>query len=77
MGPGPFSKNSILGACMRLLLGACIRLFGACLWSGWVQSMRKLGAKYAETLGCKYAVVGCKSMERLGACLTVGSFALQ
>ena len=36
--------------------------------NGWVQSMRLLGAKYAdvgcmyaETLGCMYAVVGCKS----------------
>ena len=27
----------------------------------WVQSMRLLGAKYAETFGCMYAVVGCKS----------------
>ena len=33
----------------------------------WVQSVRLLVAKYA--------IVGCKSMERLGACLTVGSFA--
>ncbi len=69
------------------VLGACMRILGACLWIGWVhvcgcwvQSMRLLGAKYAvvgcmymETLGCMYAVVGCKSMERLGACLTVGS----
>ena len=45
-----------------------------------MQSLRKLGAKYAvvgcksmETFGCMYAVVGCKSMERLGAWLTVGS----
>ena len=58
---------------MRRLLGACMRLWGACLWSGWVQSMRMLGAKYAD--------FGCKSRERLGACLTVfarltvGSFA--
>ena len=58
---------------MRLLLGACMRLLGACLWSGWVQSLRLLAAKYAETLECMYAVVGCKSMERLGGCLTVGS----
>ena len=71
-----------LGACMRLLsasiwklLGACMRILGACIWSGWVhvcgcwvQSMRLLGAKYAdvgcmyaETFGCMYAVVGCKS----------------
>ena len=70
-----------LNACIRKLLGACMRILGACLWSGWVQSMRLLGAKYAETLGYMYAVVGCKSMERLSACLTVfacltvGSFA--
>ena len=39
------------------------------------------GCMYAERLGATYAVVGCmymetfgcKSMERLGACLTVGS----
>ena len=49
---------------------------GGCkVYGCWVQSMRLLGAKYAETLGCKYSVVGCKSMERLDACLTVGSFA--
>ena len=40
-------------------------LLGACLWLGWVQSMRKLGAKYMDTfgcidsVGCMYAVVGC------------------
>ena len=41
--------------------------------------MRLLGAEYAdvgcisaETLGCMYAVVGWKSMERLVASLTVG-----
>ena len=64
-------------------------LLGACLWLGWVQSMRKLGAKYMDTFGCMsipfvcmYAAVGCMSMARLGACmrllgacLTVGSFA--
>ena len=35
--------------------------------------MRKLlcACMYAETLGCMYADFGCKSMERLGACLTV------
>ena len=41
--------------------------------------MRKgLGAKYAdvgciylETFGCIVGVFGCKSMEQLGACLTV------
>ena len=52
-----------LNACMRKLLGAC---------------MRNLGAKYAEAVGCMYAVVGCKvcgnswvqSMRLLGASLT-------
>ena len=56
---------------MRLLAASiwklvCVHVCG--FWvhvcgNGWVQSMRLLGAKYA--------VVGCKSMERLGACLTV------
>ncbi len=27
------------------------------------------GVKYMGTFGCMYAVVGCKSMERLGACM--------
>ena len=62
------------------LLGANLCLLGACLWLGWVQSMRKLGAKYAEvgcksmdTFGCMSMPFGCMSMARLGACLTVGS----
>ena len=64
-------------------------LLRACLWLGWVQSMRKLGAKYMDTFGCMsmpfggmYAAFGCMYMARLGACLrllgaclTVGSFA--
>ena len=57
-------------------------LLGACLWLGWVQSMRKLGAKYMDTFGCMSMPFGCMSMARLGACmrllgacLTVGSFA--
>ena len=29
-----------------------------------------------KTVGCTYADVGCKSMERLGVCLTVGSYTL-
>ena len=41
--------------------------------NAWVQSMRLLGACMRKRLGAKYADVGCKSMERLGACLTVGS----
>ena len=56
--------------------GCWVHVYG----NGWVHvcgclgtCMRKLGAKYAETFGCMYAVVGCKSMEQLGACLTVGS----
>ena len=48
-------------------------LLGACLWLGWVQSMRKLGAKYMDTFGCMSMPFGCMSMDRLGACLTVGS----
>ena len=78
---GLFKKLKV-GACMRLLLGACMRLLGACLWLGWVQSMRKLGAKYMDTFGCMSIPFGCMSMARLGACmrllgacLTVGSFA--
>ena len=41
-----------------------------------MQSMRKLGAKYAEvgcksmdTFGCMSAAVGCMSLARLGACM--------
>ena len=82
-----YTRN--LGANLWLLLGACLCLLGACLWLGWVQSMRKLGAKYMDTFGCMsilfgcmYAAFGCMSMaplgacmRLLGACLTVGSFA--
>ena len=57
-------------------------LLGACPWLGWVQSMRKLGAKYMDTFGCMSMPFGGMSMDRLsacmrllGACLTVGSFA--
>ena len=68
-------KTRILGACMRLLLGAKSMPFGC-------MSMDRLGAKYAvvgcksmETFGCMHAVVGCKvcgdvevqSMRLLGA----------
>ena len=50
-----------LNACMRKLLGACMRILGASIWSGWVhvcgcwvhvcgdvwvQSMRLLGASF-------------------------------
>ena len=41
----------LLGACMRLLLGAKYAPFG-CM--------------YAATFGCMYAVVGCKSAETFG-----------
>ena len=34
-----------------------------------------VGCMYAETLGVHVCGFGCKSMEQLGACLTVGSFA--
>ena len=50
-----------LNACLRELLGASMRIFG----------MKHLGACMWKQLGAKYADVGCKSMERLGACLTV------
>ena len=56
-----------LNACVRKswvhVCGIWVHVCG----NGWVQSMRLLGAKYAENIGCMYAVVGCKSMERLGA----------
>ena len=65
---------------MRLLGAKSAATFGC-------MSMERLGAKYAlvgciymETFGCMYADLrcmyanfACKSMERLGACLTVGS----
>ena len=50
--------RKLMGACMRKLLGASMWILGACM---------------GKQLGAKYADVGCKSMERLGACLTVGS----
>ena len=53
-----------LNACMRKLLGACMRIFGC-------MSITHLGACMQKRLGVKYADVGCKSTERLGACLTV------
>ena len=34
-------------------------LLGASLWLGWVQSMRKLGAKYMDTFGCMSMPFGC------------------
>ena len=46
-------------------------LLGASLWLGWVQSMRKLGAKYMDTFGCMSMPFGCMSMDRLGACMRV------
>ena len=74
-----YTRN--LGANLWLLLGAKSMLLGACLWLGWVQRMRKLGAKYMDTFGCMSIPFGCMSMARLGACmlllgacLTVGSF---
>ena len=67
--------------CMQLLLGPCMRLFLGAKYAPF-------GCMYAETVGCIYAVVGCKvygdvwvqsicllgaSLIRLIACLTVGS----
>ena len=43
--------------------------FYLCLWLGWVQSMRKLGAKYMDTFGCMSMPFGCMSVDRLGACV--------
>ena len=43
--------------------------FYLCLWLGWVQSMRKLGAKYLDTFGCMSMPFGCMSMDRLSACM--------
>ena len=40
-----------LHTCMRKLLGACMRILGACLWSVWLQSMRLLGASIWKLLG--------------------------
>ena len=39
-------RMRLLGACVRLRLGACVRLLGASL-------RRRLGAKYA-VVGCKF-----------------------
>ena len=44
-------RMRLLGACMRLRLGAKYAPFG-CM--------------YAATFGCMYAVVGCKSAETFG-----------
>ena len=44
-------------------------LLGACPWLGWVQSIRKLGAKYMDTFGCMSMPFGCMSMDWLGACM--------
>ena len=49
--------------------GQSLCLLGACLWLGWVQSTRKLGAKYMDTFGCMSMPFGCMSMDRLGACM--------
>ena len=38
-----------------------IRMSGACMVNRLGACMRLLGAKYAETFGCMYAVVGCIS----------------
>ena len=48
-----------LNACMRKRLGACMRILGACMRSGWVQSMRMLGACIWRRLGA--------CMRKLGA----------
>ena len=61
-----------LNACMRKI-GCTFAEFGcmyaerlgASMRSGWVQSMRLLGASM-RLLGAKYADVGCMSMETFG-----------
>ena len=87
MDPEPFYKlsrfrkrtNICVHVCgyfwVQNLSGAKLWLLGACLWLGWVQSMRKLGAKYMDTFGCMSMPFGCMSMlfgcmymDRLGAC---------
>ena len=50
--------------------GSWVHLYGNC----WVHVCGSWVQVYGA-VGCMDAVVGCKSMERLGACLTVGSFA--
>ena len=79
-----------LKACMRKLVGACMWVLGACLWSGWVQSMGNLGACIWKLLGACMRILGAsiwsgwvhvcgcwvQSMRLLGACLTVGSYCL-
>ena len=50
----------LLGACMRLLLGAKYAPFG-CMYAATFGCMYAVvGCKSAETFGCMYAVVGCK-----------------
>ena len=50
----------IVGACMRLLLGAKHAPFG-CMYAETVGCMYAVvGCMYAETFGCMYAAVGCK-----------------
>ena len=46
-----------------------------CLWLGWVQSMRMLGACMQKRLGACMRLLGA-SFIRLKACLTVGSYSL-
>ena len=48
--------------------------FGCKVCAFWVHVYGAVGCMYA-VVGCMYVetFVGCKSMERLGACLTVGS----
>ena len=51
----------LLGACMRLLLGAKYAPFG-CMYAATFGCMYAVvGCKSAETFGCMYAVVGCIS----------------
>ena len=57
------TKTNVLGACMRLLLGATSLPFGS-------MSMARLGAKYAE-VGSKVCGSWVQSMRKLGASLWI------
>ena len=64
-----------MGADLWLLLGAKSMSFG-CMSMAWLcAKYAVVGCMYMDTIRCMRAAFGCMSMERLGACLTVGSFA--
>ena len=62
--------------CMYAETFGCMYADFGCMSMEWVVTKHAVVVcMYMEAFGCMYPVVGCKSMERLGACLTVGSFA--